>query len=107
MARMPNIEKLSYAELIELRSEVDALIVTKQGEEKAALKEKLSELAKEKGFDLAEILGNGKGRRGMKVAVKYRDPNNPENTWTGRGRMPLWLVEAIKKRGVKRENFEV
>ncbi|MGY0505545.1 H-NS histone family protein [Luteimonas sp. e5] len=27
-----------------------------------------------------------------KVPPKYRDPANPENTWTGRGRQPLWLV---------------
>ncbi len=28
-----------------------------------------------------------------KVAPKYRDPANPDNTWTGRGRMPKWVAE--------------
>ncbi|MFZ8371339.1 H-NS family nucleoid-associated regulatory protein, partial [Staphylococcus aureus] len=27
------------------------------------------------------------------------------NTWTGRGRMPRWMVAATKKRGVKKEDF--
>lgn len=107
MARMPNIEKLSHAELIELRGEVDALIIQRQGEEKAALKERLAELAKAQGFDLSEIVGNGRGRKGTKVAVKYRDPNKPENTWTGRGRMPRWMAEATRKRGVTKEDFAV
>lgn len=107
MARTPNIEKLTYAELVELRGQVDALIVERQGEEKAALKEKLAELAKAQGFELSDIVGNGRGRKGSKVAVKYRDPNNPENTWTGRGRMPRWMAEATKKRGVTKEDFAV
>lgn len=28
-----------------------------------------------------------------KVAPKYRDPANPANTWTGRGRMPKWVAD--------------
>jgi DNA-binding protein H-NS len=29
------------------------------------------------------------------VAPKYRDPQNPENTWTGRGKPPRWLASAM------------
>jgi DNA-binding protein H-NS len=32
------------------------------------------------------------GPRG-KVAPKYRNPANSEQTWTGRGRMPLWVAD--------------
>jgi DNA-binding protein H-NS len=35
---------------------------------------------------------------GKKVAPKYRDPANPSNTWTGRGRMPQW-VQALNASG--------
>ena len=35
---------------------------------------------------------------GKKVAPKYRDPANPANTWTGRGRMPQW-VQALNAAG--------
>ena len=31
------------------------------------------------------------------VAPKYRNPDNPEQTWTGRGRQPTWVKEALKK----------
>lgn len=41
------------------------------------------------------------------VAVKYRDPNNPENTWTGRGRMPRWLAEAIATGGASKDDYLV
>ena len=59
--------------------------------------------------DLKEAfsLSRGKSKRAAsrsKVAVKYADGN--DNTWTGRGRTPLWLV-AAEKAGKKREAFLV
>jgi DNA-binding protein H-NS len=58
------------------------------------------------GFDIRELFGGrkggGKGSRG-KVAVKYRD--NAGNTWTGRGRMPRWMVAATKGGTAKKEDF--
>lgn len=35
---------------------------------------------------------------GKKVAPKYRNPANPEQTWTGRGVSPSW-VQALKAAG--------
>ncbi|HKD56360.1 MAG TPA: H-NS family nucleoid-associated regulatory protein, partial [Hyphomicrobiaceae bacterium] len=37
--------------------------------------------------------------------VKYRD--NAGNTWTGRGRMPRWLVAATRGGKAKKEDFLV
>jgi DNA-binding protein H-NS len=37
--------------------------------------------------------------------VKYRDPSNAANTWTGRGRMPRWMVAATKGGKAKKEDF--
>lgn len=104
MARVSGIEKLGHAELVELRAEIDRLILEKQAAERTALKQRLADLAKAQGFSLEEIVGKGKKSRGA-VPIKYRDPKVPENTWTGRGRMPRWLVAATKVRGVKKEDF--
>ncbi len=30
---------------------------------------------------------------GRKIPPKYRNPKNKEQTWTGRGRMPLWAAD--------------
>jgi DNA-binding protein H-NS len=58
--------------------------------------------------DLKQAMGMG-GRRGRRsplagrpVPVKYRDDKG--NTWSGRGRPPLWLV-AAEKEGKKRDSF--
>src|SRR5215813_1635594 len=39
--------------------------------------------------------GSGIGVRGP-VPPKYRNPQNPEETWAGRGLRPKWLAAAIK-----------
>lgn len=104
MARLSGIEKMNLAELVDLREEIDRQIGERQVAERAALKQRMADLAKAQGFSLEEIVGKGRKPRGA-VPVKYRDPKNPENTWTGRGRMPRWLVAATKARGVKRDDF--
>ena len=45
-----------------------------------------------------------KGRKYGKVAPKYRNPANKSETWTGRGRPPLWMAPLLKK-GKKKEDF--
>ncbi|WP_445322487.1 H-NS histone family protein [Roseobacter sp. HKCC-CH-9208] len=37
----------------------------------------------------------GGRKAGAKVAPRYRNPSNPDQTWTGRGRKPLWVVDAL------------
>jgi DNA-binding protein H-NS len=104
MARMNGLEKMSYAELAETRTQIDRLMVEKQNSERVALRQKLADMAKEHGLTLDEVLGKGRKGKGS-VAPKYRDPKNPENTWTGRGRMPLWMVAATKGNKTKKDDF--
>ena len=43
---------------------------------------------------------------GRKVAAKYRNPDNREETWAGRGATPRWLRAKIKE-GHKLEEFAI
>lgn len=36
-----------------------------------------------------------KPKKTKKPAVKYRDPLNPKNTWSGRGPQPKWIKEYL------------
>ena len=66
-------------------------------------------MAAEAGFSLDEVVSkakNGKDRRRGKVAVKYRNPKDRSQTWTGRGRKPNWLVAELEA-GKSIEAFEV
>ena len=105
MARSKNIENMSFAELAAMQSRIERAKIERQGVERMALRQKLTDMANEHGFDIRDLFdGRGKGKRG-KVAVKYRDSKNPANTWTGRGRMPRWMTAATKGGTAKKEDF--
>src|SRR5262245_21057224 len=86
----------------------------------ATVRSKLAQLAKAEGYTIAELFGgtaavtanrtaarNGskKGRKSLgKVAPKYRNPANPTETWTGRGKQPRWLA-AQTGAGRRLEDF--
>jgi DNA-binding protein H-NS len=98
------INDMSYAELSQMQVRIERLKVEKQNAERAALRERVLSMVKEAGFDIKDILGRG-GKGKGNVAIKYQDPQNPENTWTGRGRMPRWMAAATKGGKVKKEAF--
>jgi DNA-binding protein H-NS len=67
------------------------------------LKQKLFKMAKEAGVKITIEEG---GADFAGEPVKYRNPANAHETWTGRGRKPKWLLEEINK-GKKQEDFEI
>jgi DNA-binding protein H-NS len=104
MARPSSIESMSYAELAQMQTRIERLKIEKQNAERAELRQRILAMVKEHGFEIQELFGKARNGKGS-VAVKYRDPQNPENTWTGRGRMPRWMVAATKGGKAKREDF--
>jgi DNA-binding protein H-NS len=105
MARASNnLDTMSYAELAQMQTRIERLKIEKQNAARGELRERIVAMVKEQGFEMRDIFG--RGRKGS-VAAKYRDPQKPENTWTGRGRMPRWMVAATKGGKAKKEDFLV
>jgi DNA-binding protein H-NS len=96
---------MSYAELAKLELQIARLKVEKQNAERAELREQIASMAKQRGFDLRELMDGRRKSKGGSVAPKYRDPKNPENTWAGRGRTPRWMAAATKGGKAKKEDF--
>ena len=93
---MPNWQKME--------ARIARLKVEKQGAERDDLRRRIIAMVEDAGFKVQDLFGKARKGKGS-VAVKYRDPQNPENTWTGRGRMPRWLVAATKGGKANKENF--
>jgi DNA-binding protein H-NS len=104
MARTNGLEKMSYAELTGMGQQIERLKIEKQSAERQAVRDKVTALAKEHGFTLDGVIGKGR-RKGGKVAAKFRDSKNPDNTWTGRGRMPRWMAAATKGGKARKDEF--
>jgi len=105
VATINGLDRMSYAELLKLQERVEAAIAEKRVEDAASTKEALRAMAEKAGFDIRELFGNRGSPKGGGVA-KYRNPKDSSQTWTGRGRKPNWLVDAVKK-GAKIESFEI
>lgn len=114
-----DLKGLGRKELEKLRADVDkALARVAETERKVALIA-AEKAAQAHGYSLADLTGAASGKAAAngsaapavarkaasksadgrsKVAPKFRNPENPEQTWSGRGRAPKW-VEAYLAAG--------
>jgi len=99
-----NLKSMSIDKLSKLSEQVAAALNAKVIEERRAVQDQLGKLER-----LAAGGSRGKGARGGlrgAVAPKYRNPDNPAETWAGRGLKPRWLAAALKT-GKKLEDFSI
>ncbi len=115
-----DLNGLSAKELDSLISQAKKRKTTlKKRKPVATVRARLIAAVAAEGYTIAELFGGGakksagrpakaasarKGRKLGKVAPKYRNPGNPKETWTGRGKQPLWMAALVKK-GKKPEDF--
>ncbi|MDD2658237.1 MAG: H-NS histone family protein [Methylococcales bacterium] len=104
---MKDYQKLSESELQTVIDSAEKALKNIQTNKRKDVIARIKELAAS--IDVVvEIHENDKrsARKGVKVPVKYRHPEESEKTWTGRGVMPTWL-QALIKAGHDRSEFEV
>lgn len=93
------LSALSLEELKALRKQVERLI---DGWEERRRREAIAaaeEAARSHGFNLSDLgIGAGRARGAAKApsAARYANPENPTETWSGRGRRPGWVKAALE-----------
>ena len=99
------LKSMSIAKLQDLKAQVEAAINEKIVSRRHELEAEMSKL---NGYTGAARRGRPAGRGGPRgaVAPKYRNPENPAETWAGRGLKPRWLTAAIKD-GKQLEDFAI
>ena len=104
-----DISNLTKKELIALRRKVDRAIESIDARTLERARREARQLAQSYGVSLGDLIeapksgaktgaksaAKPKARRRGKVAPKYRDPANPKVTWSGRGRTPKWVADAL------------
>ena len=107
MATLPNVEKMSLKDLVELHLKIQKAISVAKERERSEVKEKIAALAEDSGFSVSELFGGKGATKGKSTGVaKYKNPDNHSETWTGRGRKPNWLLAKLNK-GAKMNDFEI
>jgi len=101
-----DLSKLSIPELEELAKEIGNEIVTRREAEKQRVLDQIRELAASIGMTPEELLRRQTKGRAPQVEAKYRHPDDPSLTWSGRGKRPAWLNEALAA-GKKLEDMAI
>ncbi len=125
--RLPELSSLSEQELTALAASIERELRERRSQRRkdffatiraqaqalgVAPEELAAELARQPARGASErraVQGRGStngvdGR--AKVAPKYRNPNNPSQTWAGRGVKPRWM-QALLAQGANMEDFRI
>ena len=95
-----NLGTYSLQELKALEKRVVKAIEKKEAAQLKDARKAMEKLAKEHGVVLTDILGGEakpkrkKRKPAAKAKPKFKNPNDPNQTWSGRGRQPGWYKDA-------------
>ena len=94
-----DLSGLNLPQLYKLQKDLETEIVRRKETDKVTLINELQQLAAAKGFSLNEVLGLEGKKIGKKAAstskAQYRNPQDHNQTWSGRGRKPQWAIDWL------------
>jgi len=93
---MQDFESLTIPELEKLARDAMAAADKKRITHKKDVRKKCVDLIRSEGLTVADVFpesaGGGAGRQ---PSYPIANPNNPSETWAGKGRRPSWLTQAL------------
>ena len=105
-----DLKAMSRKELVKLRTDIDKALKDAELREKAEALKAAERAAADFGYSLDELRDMSSKRKSgasaSKSPAKYRNPANPDETWSGRGRKPDWFHEAMAS-GVDISTLEI
>lgn len=107
-----NLSSMTLSELNKLQTQVAKEIAKRNDSAKRELLKEIKKLADQKGVALSDLMkeagvapvrtrGPAKKKAGAakkaggKLPVKYRNPANPAQGWSGHGRRPQWVLDWL------------
>jgi DNA-binding protein H-NS len=97
-----DLKSMAIDELWELHKQIVAKLTRELARERARLEERLHKLG-----SATKVITSERQRRAYpKVLPKYRNPKNPAETWSGRGKQPRWLTAQLRS-GKKVNDFVI
>jgi DNA-binding protein H-NS len=104
LMKRSDLEILSTEELWVLHENVAATLRAKIIAEKKLLEGRLSQLYGR--FRVEKTSETPQRRSYPTVVPKFRNPEQPSETWTGRGKKPRWLTAQLKS-GKQIDDFRI
>jgi DNA-binding protein H-NS len=99
-----DLEIMSIEELKVLQQKMAATLKAKISAEKKVLEDRLSQLNGR--FRVEQTTETPERRSYPTVFPKFRNPEQPSETWAGRGKKPRWLTAQLKS-GKQVDDFRI
>ncbi len=95
-----DFDAMSVDDLWQLYEKLSQVLSIRLTSEKRELEKRLAQLRREKELRVSESADINSAprerRKYPRVFPKYQNPNEPSETWSGRGKQPRWLTAALK-----------
>jgi len=90
-----DLSTMSHKQLEQHLEDVKMAIKNAYERDRVEARKAAEKAAAEYGFSLDEVSGGAKKGKAAKAAAKYANPEDPSQTWTGKGRQPNWFRDLI------------
>ncbi|WP_132997153.1 H-NS histone family protein [Sulfitobacter sp. TCYB15] len=101
-----DLSTMSHKQLEQHLEDVKMAIKNAYERDRVEARKAAEKAAAEYGFSLDEVSGGTKKGKAAKAAAKYANPEDPSQTWTGKGRQPNWFRDLIAS-GTDPETLEL
>jgi DNA-binding protein H-NS len=96
-----DLSNLSLGDLRNLQEQIKQEMKKREVQEVQKAREQIMAIAQSVGVPLKDLIsasgrGGKSGANAGTVAVRYRNPDNASQQWTGRGRQPKWVKEWVE-----------
>ena len=106
-----DLSSLDIDQLTDLVGKAQSEMASREKQRRRDLRSEIERRVAADGYKMNDIfpeLGNGAagGRQRQKRPAKYRNPQNPDHTWSGIGRTPKWVQAILDERGIDTAAFK-
>jgi DNA-binding protein H-NS len=100
---MMDLSNMSLGDLRNLQEQIKQEMKQREQQDLQKAREQIMAIAQSVGVPLKDLIAtSGRGAKGGgksgsgSVAVRFRNPDNESQQWTGRGRQPKWVKEWVE-----------
>ena len=106
-----DLSGLDIDQLTDLVGKAQTEMATREKKRRKDLRSEIERRVAADGYKLNDIfpeLGNGAagGRQRQTRPAKYRNPQDPDQAWSGIGRTPKWVQAILEERGIDVKAFK-
>ena len=106
-----DLSGLDIDQLTDLVGKAQSEMASRERKRRKDLRSELERRVTAEGYKMGDIFhelgsASASAARRQKRPAKYRNPQNPDDTWSGIGRTPRWVAAIVEERGIDVRAFK-